>query len=230
MSQSIFQKLRVITLSNIHTLLDGVKNLNSIGEFEQYLRDLEAGRNMLDDQAAGSRSDVETFPMEIATLQARYKEADENINLFLGDDDSTNDHLAAPLEAQLMTLEAQIASKKSQLETAKTQLAKFEDAVSKLNTTVVAAQGRLAVLRDLDHAAKGQARAEKALSGISIGEMPDMDNVEQRLRKQAAVSGNQLGRTLSQVTSSAGGSTIEATVAARLAKRRQALNQAAEAK
>ena len=186
--QTIFQKLRVITLSNIHSLLDAVKDMNSIGEFEQYLRDLERAQNMLDDQAAASRSEVETFPMEIATLEARYKEVDENITILIGDDDPSNDHLAAPLEAQLMTLEKQIASKKSQLVTAKAQLAKFDEAVSKLTMTVVSAQGRLDVLRELNNAAQGQDRAERALSGIVIGEMPDVDNVEQRLRKQAAVS------------------------------------------
>lgn len=224
--QSILEKIRTISLGNIHTLLDAIKGLNSIGEFEQYLRDLEKARNMLDDQAAASRSDANTLPLEIATFQAEYDEANANIDVLLGDDDPSNDYMAAPLEAKLMQLEQQIKVKSGQLESAKAKLTKFDTAVSKLDTTLTTAKGKLDVLRDLDKTAKGEARAEKALSGISIGDMPDMNDVEQRLRRQAAVAGNALDRTLGQVSSAAGNDTVEATIAARLAARRAKINAA----
>ena len=218
--QSILQKLRVITLSNVHTLLNAIKNLNSIGEFEQYIRDLETSRDMLDDQAASSRSDVQTLPLEIATKLANCEEANKNIDILLGDNDPTNDHHAAPLEAELMSLEEQIKLKQNQLENAQAELEKYQQAVAKLDLTLAAAKGKLEVLRELDKTAKGKDRAEKALSGIAISEMPDMDDVERRLRQKAAVSDNALDRELKRVSDSTGGGTLEANVAARLAARR----------
>ena len=221
--QSIFQKLRVITLSNIHTLLDAVKGLNSIGEFEQYIRDLETARNMLDDQAASARSDVNTLPTEIATLRAKHKEADDNIMVLLQSKDDNNIRLAAPLEAQLINLEQQIKLKEEQLAASQDQLVKFDDAVAKLDTTLVGAKGKLETLRLQDATTKGKERAEAALSGIAISEMPDIDNVEAKMRRRAAVADNALDRTLGKITESAGGNAIDSTVAARLAKRQQAL-------
>lgn len=223
---SILQKLRTITLSNVHSFLDAAKGLNSIGEFEQYIRDIEKARNMLDDQAAASRSDVDTLPLDIATMESKCDEANTNIEILLGDDDESNDYLAGPLEAKLMQLEGQIEAKSTQLQNAQIELSKYQDAVSKLDITLTTAKGKLAVLRDLNQAAKGKARANKALSGISIGEMPDMDNVEQRLRRQAAVDGNALDRTLKQVSGSSTGGAVEATIAARLAARRQKIKNA----
>lgn len=224
--QSILSKLRVITLSNLHSLLNAIKELNSIGEFEQYVRDLQQARDMLDDQAAVCRAAVNSLPQEIATLQARYQEADANINILLGDDDPTNDHLAAPLEAKMLNLEREIQSKNAKLAPAREEMAKFDAAVSKLDMTVIEAQGRLTVLRDLDQQATTKAKTERLLAGVSIGDMPDVDNVERKLRERAAVADNALDRTLNRVTEGAGGSTIESEVAARLAKRRAAINAA----
>ncbi len=225
MALSILQKLRTITLSNLHSLLDSVRELNSIGEFEQYIRDLQTARDMLDDQAAASKSDVDTLPLEIATLQARCDEANEGINALLNDGDPSNDHHAAPLEAELMQLEERIPIKQTQLENAQAELGKYQTAVSKLDMTLATAKGKLDVLRELENTAKGKSRAEKVLSGVAISEMPDMDDVEQRLRKQAAVSGNALDRELGRVTSAAGGGTLEAKIAARLAARRANITQ-----
>jgi phage shock protein A len=230
MSQGIFQKLRTLTLSNIHSVLDFAIDLNSIGAIEQYVRDIEKAHDILDDQAAIHRSRVESLPGEVATLKAQYAEADENINILLGDSDPSNDRFATKLETKLVALEQQISFKGSELETAQTELAKFEDAASKLNIRKTEMDGRLTVLRQMEQTSKGRQRAEKLLSGVTVGDAPNVDNVEQRLREKAALSGHQLDRTLGRVTDGMGTTSTEATVAARLAKRRQALTQATEAK
>jgi phage shock protein A len=216
--QSILDKLRVITLSNLHSLLDGVKALNSIGEYEQYLRDLNTARNMLDDQAASHRSDVDTLPQEIDTLETRYAQVESDFEILVAGGDPSNDLSIKKLGAELENLERQIGQKKAKLEPAKAELEKYEDAVGKLDLTIIEAQGKLETLRDLAADAKANKQAARLMEGVSIGEAPDTDEVENRLRREAAVAGNQLNRSLAGVTAAAGGGTMDASVAARVAR------------
>jgi chromosome segregation ATPase len=216
--QSILDKLRVITLSNLHSLLDGVKALNSIGEYEQYLRDLSTARNMLDDQAASHRSDVDTLPQEIDTLETRHAQVESDFEILVAGSDSSNDLSIKKLGAELENLERQIGQRKAKLEPAKAELAKYEDAVGKLDLTIIEAQGKLETLRDLAADAKANKQSARLMASVSIGEAPDTDEVENRLRREAAVAGNQLDRSLAGVTAAAGGGTMDASVAARIAR------------
>lgn len=219
--QTITGKIRSITLANVHTVLDFIKSLNSIGEYQQYIRDLETARDILDDQAAISRAKVNTLPAEIARLQAQHDEADRNIDILLSDDDTSNDHLAKPLEAKLLNLETQISSKESQLATAQEEFAKFEKAVSEIDMTLISAKGKLQVLQELESTTGARQKAEKLLSGVSVGEAPDTDSMEQKLRDKAAVANNGLDRSIDRLTSSvSGGSTFASEIEARQAARR----------
>lgn len=220
---TVAQKVRTITLANVHSFLDWVGNWNDVGQLEQYARDLQQARDTLDDQAAVCRSDAKTLPVEIAGLGARRKAADTNITVLLSDNDPSNDHKAAPLEAQLMTLENQIEVKKTKLENAKTEVVKFEDAVSKIDLKRAEVDGQIAVLRDMKDAATAKEKSAKLLSGVRLSEMPNTDNIAERLRRKAAVADNRLEREMGRVTSSVADSTLDATVAARLAARRQAI-------
>ena len=220
---SITQKIRTIVLSNVHTVLDKVLDWNDIGALEQYARDLQQARDSLDDQAAAYRSDAKTLPVEIAGFEARQKAADVNITTLLSDNDPSNDHKAAPLEAQLMTLENQIAVKKMKLESAQAEAVKFADAVSKIDLKRAEVDGQIAVLRDLKDAATTKEKAAKLLSGVSLSEMPNTHNIAERLRRKAAVADNRLEREMQRVTGSVADATLDATVAARLAARRQAI-------
>jgi len=220
MTATIFQKARTLVLGNLHTLLDKAIDWNSSGALKQYARDLQEARDGLDDQAAGLRSDAKALPNEVATLRAQHKAADENITALLGDSDAANDHLAAPLEAKLMMLEQQIDIKQGQLATTTEQLAKFTEVVSKLDMKLASVNARIGVIETLEQTRNSQERATKMLSGVSLSEMPNVDNVEARLRRQTDVSSNKLDRELGRVTESVGGSTMDAEVAARLAARR----------
>lgn len=220
MSANLFQKARTIVLGNLHSLLDKAIDWNSSGALKQYARDLQEARDGLDDQAAGFRSDAKSLPGQIATLQAQHKGADDNINALLNDGDPTNDHLAAPLEAKLIGLEKQIEIKKGLLATTTEQLAKFTDSVGKLDMKLADVNARIGVIETLEQTRDSQERATKMLSGVSLSEMPNVDNVEARLRRQTDISSNKLDRELGRVTESVGGSSMDAEVAARLAARR----------
>lgn len=221
--QTAFQKLRDITVGNVHTLLNWVGDQNSIGGLEQHVRNLTAARDSFDDQAAGFRNDVKALPVAIAGLKHRHAEADANITLFMSDDDPSNDKYIPGLEAQLVTLEGQIAIKEQQLAAAQAQVLKFDEAVGKLNSAIAEKSGRIEALRALEGATTAREKAAKVLSGISVGDAPNTDDVEARLQRRAAIADNQVNREMASVTDALGTSSLDATVAARIAKRRAAL-------
>ncbi len=223
--QSILAKLRVISLSNIHTLLDYVKGLNTIGEFEQYVRDLRTARDQLDDQAAASRGRKKFLEQQIATNMARAEVADTNIDLLLGDDDSSNDHLALPLQIQLDAVNAKIEAAKLELVGVDAQVTKFDDAVQRIDVRFTEAQAKLEALRAAEQGAKASEKAAKALEGIDLGSTPDTSGVEARMAERFAVADNALNRSLNRVSGAVGGVTsAEAAAEVALVQRRANLN------
>jgi phage shock protein A len=219
--QSILQKLRVISLSNLHTLLDGIKAMNSIGEYEQYCRDLQSAHDQLDDQAAASRGRKKFLEQQIAKNEALAKEADENIDRLLNDDDPSNDHHALPLQVKYDAAQKLIAANKQELEGVAQMVAKFDDAAQRIKSTLNEAQGKLEALRATDQATKATEKAAKALDGINLGAAPDTAGVEARMAERSAVAENALNRSLERVSSSVGGVTeAQASAEAALAARR----------
>ena len=122
-----------------------------------------------------------------------------------------------------MGLEQQIVIKKGLLVTTTEQLARFTESVGRLDMKLADVNARIGVIETLEQTRDSQERATKMLSGVSLSEMPNVDNIEERLRRQTDVSSNQLDRELGRVTASVGGSSMDADVAARLAKRRAAV-------
>ena len=226
MFESICAKIRNIGLSNFHTLLDNIQGLNSVGSYEQYLRDLNKGRNDLDDHRAGEQATLSMLNDRIITLQTKIDEANENIDALLGDDDPANDKFAVALQVGVDQDEQSIKRIKAELAEVQGRIDQYTDAISRLDIRLAEARGKLEELRSLDQRASASAGVAKTLSRIDIGSAPDTSGAEKRLRRQAAVSTNQLSRELSRVTGSAGGpgpSAAEAAAQAKLALRKRQL-------
>jgi phage shock protein A len=222
--QSILGKLRIITLSNIHTLLDHGKGLNSIGEYEQYVRDLQTGRDHLDGEAARSRGRKSYLDQQIAAANARCALADEQINILLSDDDASNDSAALPLQIQFDNAKRQIAQAEKELETVNAMVAKYDQAVQQIDGTLNEAKGKLEALRSMDNGTKAAEKAAKVLEGIDLGSAPDTSGVESRMSERAAVASNALDRNLGRVTNAVGGITpVQASAQAALTARKKAL-------
>lgn len=222
--QSIFAKLRVVTLSNIHTLLDYAKGLNSIGEYEQYVRDVQSARDQIDDQAAAERAHALALHQKIDAANARIISANAQIDALLGDDDPTNDKFATPLQIALTNDEKLVTRTEAELKGVQDQVDQYDQAVSRLDVTLAEANGKLEELRDLERNTKTQTSVAKTLNNVNIGSAPDTENVESKMRQNAAVASNQAGRALDRVSGAVGGVTpAEAAAQAALALRKQKL-------
>lgn len=225
MSQSILAKLRVITLSNLHAFLDAVKSLNTIGEYEQYIRDIETVRNNLDDQSAALRGRKSYLETQIASAEANIAVANDNIDLVLGDDDPSNDHIAVGLQVELDAAEKKIANAQKELDSIQPQVAQFDDAVLKLNTKLQEANIKLEALRSLEDTTNAKEKAAKALSSIDFGDEPDTSGVESKMHEKAAVADNALQRSLGEVTASIGTSSSLDMAKLKIEQRKKLLQQ-----
>lgn len=230
MSLSVYGKIRNITLSNLHTLLDSIDALNTVGKFEQYLRDLRSARDELDDQSAASRGRKAYLLQQIATNTARSEVADRNIDLLLGDDDPSNDHLATPLQIQLDAANAQIEAANRELDIVSALVTKYDVAVQRIDVRLMEAEAKLEAMRSAEQCAKASERAAKALEGIDFGASPDTSAAESRLAQRAAVADNALNRSLNRMTGAIGGVTSqEAAAQAALIERRAKIAAAKKA-
>lgn len=222
--QTLGQKFRTAALVNLHGLLDWSMEGKDVEMFEQYCRDLRASSDALDNEAAASRGRKSFLEQQIATAEARCTVADEQINILLGDDEPENDKLATPLQVQFDAAKKQIATWQNELVEVNQRVANYDQAVSRLNSRLVEAQGKLDALRSQTASTKANEKAAKALSGIDIGDTPDTSGVEARLAERSAVASNALNRSLDRVTSVVGGATAaEAAASAAIAERKRKL-------
>lgn len=224
MSQTLFQKARVITMSNLHTLLDKIKGINTVGEYEQYIRDLQDARDSIDDLSAQNKGQKAFLMQSIATSEARAQKLDVDINTLLSDDDESNDRFATPLQVQLDAVNAQIASQKTELEGINQQVATLDQQVEALDLRLTEAKNGLERIRTMDRTTKAQEKAASALSGINIGDAPDVSGIESQMASRAAVAANSLERNIGRIAGSVGGVTpAQAAAEAALAARRKAI-------
>lgn len=223
--QSIFSKIRSITLGNLHSLLDFAKSLNTVADYEQYLRDLRTGRDQLDKQAAAGRGRKKFLDQQIATAKARCSEADEQINLLLGDDDPSNDHFANPLQVQYDSIMKQIEAAEAELVTVSQVVSQYDEAVQRIDVRYVEADAKLSTIRLMEQGTNAKEKAAKALDGLDFGSAPDTTGAEARLAERASVADNALSRSLDRMSGAIGGATTaEAAAAAAIAKRRAAIS------
>lgn len=225
---TIWQKVRTLSLSNIHTLLDKAIDLNSIGAVKQHVRDLEEAKEDIADQAAVASARHNGLKKELADLRTSIKTTDENINLILSDDDESNDALAETLEARLMSFEQELADKEGQLEEARVTAEALNDATQRLSDKHHQMLSSLRHLEAMDQTAKAKERAAQAIRAAadagSAGADATVDSVTARIQNRVAVADARFERAMGKMNDSVEVSVVKAQAQARLAARRAKLS------
>lgn len=207
MSESIISKIRLITLGNVHQLLNQLIDLNSIAAVEQYLRDLEEALEDLE----GDASEAEGRKRHMLKLrnvkQGELNGLNDSITLILTDGNPANDHLteamgvkAVGIRNALQTLEAQV-SDATEADTL------IDAAVSKLQAKVQAMKDQLNNLRLLEESTKAKERGAAALTAaakvLGEGEGVNVDNVTARIQERAATADVKLEKALGTMNQAA---------------------------
>ncbi len=213
---SLFDKIRIFTVSNLHQLLDAAIDLNSVAACKQYVRDLEEGKNKIRDQAAAARGRLGQSQAAVATLEHQIQTDIEHAQLLLDDDDTSNDADAQRLMEGVVTKTELVETKKSQYATDKQVADALGDAVRKITAKHAEMVTNVRRLEALEQQTKAQEQATGALQAAgkiaSGADGVSIDNVEQRLRDRAAASNERFKDAMSDVS---GGSVQESVTSAK---------------
>ncbi len=228
-------KLRIIGLSNLHSVLDKVIDLNSPGAVEQYIRDLEGSSRTLDQEISKAIAGGRTKNAEKVGKVKRIAQLEEVIDEILGNDDPNDDDAAIPKMAEKQRLEAEMATLDTNIADAGSLQGQLTEAKALIDSKIGEMKIRLQRLRDTDSGAKAKEEAANALRAVrghlSQDHSGSVDSALARAEKRGAIADVSLERAMSDVR--AVGGADEATILAKraIAERRRALaaKQAGEA-
>ncbi|OGY92375.1 MAG: hypothetical protein A3B31_03405 [Candidatus Komeilibacteria bacterium RIFCSPLOWO2_01_FULL_53_11] len=190
--QSIFDKARVLLLSNLHGLLDRMIDLNSIGAVKQYVRDLEDATEQVGGQTAVAEGHYRSLDDEVKITKTQIASTEENIRLILGDDDESNDVHAETLAVKLISLGEKLTQQQADYATAKQTYEAMQQAERQLKAKHGEMLGNLKRLEAMDRTAKAQEQAAEAISAAQAltesGTSVSVDDVAARVRQRSAVA------------------------------------------
>jgi phage shock protein A len=213
---SIWQKIRTLTLGNLHELLDAAIDLNSVAACKQYVRDLEEAKDKMRDQAAAARGRFAQAQAAVATLEHQIETDTEHAQLLLDDDDASNDGDAQKLMEGVVQKQELLAAKQSELASNKQVSDALGEAVRKITAKHAEMVNNVRKLEALEQQTKAKEQASEALKAAGkIASSTDgvsIDSAEQRLRDRAAAADAKFDDAMSDMS---GGSVQESVQAAK---------------
>lgn len=217
----IFEKLRLIGLSNIHAALDRVIDLNSPAAVEQLIRDLKRDTQIVDDGVAASENRWRELTKAQRTKTTRVTQLNTVITQILTDDDPTNDAAAKPKMREKLALEADLQKLSGDLETEAQAKGTLEEALTLIRGRTSELEARLEQLRSTEKQAAAKEEAVSALrtarEALDKGPGSSVDSALQRAEKRGGVAGVQLERELGKLRDTTGAASVDVEVDAALA-------------
>ncbi len=227
MADSLFEKARLIGLGNLHDLLDKVGELNTPAMARQRVRNLEDASERLDLAAADARAKVTVAQDErIAQLQ-EIETTNSNIDLFLSDNDRSNDSLAEWLGTRVIELQGTLEANRELLEAHQAEAHSMEALAAQIKAKLVEARGRLRQLEQMDGAAKANEEAARALHQAreltTVDAEQSLDSLDHKTRERLARSKERLGSATAALQSPVETAVMRSKAQAYIAQRRAAL-------
>ena len=199
----VFQKARNLFLGNANDLMDKVIDLNSPGSVRQYIRDLENAKEDLEDSSANANGYVRNLVRQVGELEARTQQLDRDIDFILTDGNPDNDGLATGFQADFDGLEQELEDKRQEMAAAEEAAENLTVVVSKLQSRHREMVNQLRSLESLDKATKAKSQAAEAIRhAASVGGAVSVDNVVQRMRRDADVADARLEQAMGTMTDS----------------------------
>jgi len=227
MAATLFSKARLAALSIAHSVLDKAIDMNSVEAVKQNIRDLETSSEELEKSLATHRGLNRGLVRDVEELKSRKTDLDGQINSLLTDNDPSNDHNAATLEAELMGVEPLLADKVVECSDMDGTLKMLVGTHSRMKAKLTTMRGQLSRLQSMEHTAKTKESAAAAMrqakETMSSGVDASVDSVAARLQKRYDIADEQLKSASEGFTDAVHNDTVMASVAARLAKRQAAL-------
>jgi phage shock protein A len=201
---TVFSKIRLITLGNVHDLLDKVIDANSSSAIRQHVRDLETALSELQNTAAVAAGQVRTLNREKGDLEAKKQHVDGVIKQLLQSDNPSKETFAKQQAVQGQALKQQIDAMAQSL-VEQTQTSKnLDEAVAALDRSHTQWVSRLRTLEVLDRGTKAKEQAADVLksagSTASAGVDLSADDIESRMRARGDVADEKFSRAMDSVS------------------------------
>ena len=208
--QGILDKLNTLGFAAIHSLLDSAANSRtmSLPVAKQRLRELEDGKDKVDQAINESQGRINVINERKATRAARIAVLDTSITRILTGSDANKDERAKVKIAEKMGLEAQDAKDETALQkeiSANTILTAALQAIATRNAELA---GRIRELEDTEHTERANAEAAATLKGVgkilSGTDADALDSTLETARQRQATSAVALDREMKNLSAVTG--------------------------
>jgi len=206
--ETIFSKIRTLTLSNIHSILDKAIDMNSIPAMEQHIRDLTAARKDLEGQLAEARYTLTTKTSLMNNHKAKIAELTENATLLAnannGNPTEAQMSSARQMASTIIQLNETLAEDEAAISDAKTMVTGLEDAVSKVTANETLYKSNINKLQSQANAAAAKTKAANAMeaAGNAVQAGGNLDGISDKIGREAARADDAFNRALGNVPSS----------------------------
>lgn len=193
---SLFQKARLITLSNLHTILDKTIDLNSIGAVEQHCRDLEDARKSLQGELAEQKYTLDSAKKNLTSHTSKRDELLKSIRT-LG---STHPSVSA-LAQEVVRLKDQIESDTKDISAGEENYTKLEMSVNRVLAAENQMKEQVGKLKATKATSEAQNRATAAVeaAGKAVSAAGSIDNIADKINRDAARSNAAFDNALSEL-------------------------------
>lgn len=202
---SLFSKIRLVTLGNLHELVDGLIDESSIPALKQSLRDLETGKAQILKQTAAASGQVSLAQSRVTQVQLQIDTHTKHAEIILNDDDASNDPVGMQLLEKVAELEPELEQAQSDLKEAQQNFQALQNASNKI---IAKHAERLKQLRSLENLERTTTAKEQTAAALqqagAIGSSVDsvsVDNIEQRLRARAATANAEFDQAMGGLNS-----------------------------
>jgi phage shock protein A len=196
---SFLAKLRVVTLGNVHDLLDKAIDINSPSVIRQYTRDLEDALDKMRSEAANQAGTVRTLKREKVELEARIKTTEATIQRLI---EGGHSDLARPKAADLVRMRGRFGMYDGDIANAEKASHDIDVAVANLDAKHTAMVDRVRELERLDQDTKARNSAATTLAAagrlVKGGSDISVDDVESRMRRSNDVAQERFNRAMGE--------------------------------
>jgi len=222
---SILEKLRIITLSNVHGVLDAFINLNDVGALKVYARDLEGAVRQMEQLDNGLQGSIDTLTKDIGKSQRLADGWQLDIDTLLTDADPSNDPQALKIQVDLDATNEDLVLMREKLAQKKADHEKATQVIGALNAKLAQTVRRIKELEEAEKETAADHQAAQSMENVSkvFGDQPSVDNVGQKIMEKNAATRAELNRAMGKATDVTMDDTRIASASAALARRKAEL-------
>lgn len=161
---SLLERVRTLISANVNWLVSQALKANSMAVVDEYIRKVEDNLEALEDAAATVGGEAKTLRRKYEEFDAKAKELDRNIDLFLKEG---KESLAMAAQSRLNTIQRLAENYREQAEAQEAEFQKLLDARLKLEAKLTEVRQERVELEAMLQLAKSKELTHKVVEGVA---------------------------------------------------------------